>query len=102
MGGAIALTLALYFPTHVAGLVLIATGARLRVAPAILDGMRNNFEGSVELITRFAWSPETKPALTELGRQALLETSPDVLLGDFSACDRFNVMERRFQRLRPL
>jgi len=94
MGGAIALTLALYFPTRVAGLVLMATGARLRVAPAILDGMRSNFEGSVELITRFAWSPETKPALTELGRQALLETGPDVLLGDFSACDRFNVMER--------
>ncbi len=94
MGGAIALTLALYFPTHVAGLVLIATGARLRVAPAILDGMRSNFEGSVELITRFAWSPETKPALTELGRQALMETGPDILLGDFSACDHFNVMER--------
>ncbi len=94
MGGAIALTLALYFPTRVAGLVLMATGARLRVAPTILDGMRSNFEGSVELITRFAWSPETKPALTELGRQALLETGPDVLLGDFSACNRFDVMER--------
>ncbi len=94
MGGAIALTLALYFPTRVAGLVLMATGARLRVAPAILDGMCSNFEGSVELIIRFAWSPETKPALTELGRQALLETSPDVLLGDFSACNRFDVMER--------
>jgi len=94
MGGAIALTLALHFPNRVAGLVLMATGARLRVAPAILDGMHSDFEGSVELITRFAWSPETKPALTELGRQALLETGPDVLLGDFSACDRFNVMER--------
>ena len=94
MGGAIALTLALCFPTRVAGLVLMGTGARLRVAPAILDGMRSNFEGSVELIIRFVWSPETKPALTELGRQALLETGPDVLLGDFSACNRFDVMER--------
>ena len=94
MGGAIALTLALHFPNRVAGLVLMATGARLRVAPAILDGMHSDFEGSVELITRFAWSPETKPALTELGRQALLETGPDVLLGDFSACNRFDVMER--------
>ncbi len=94
MGGAIAEMLALDFADRVAGLVLIATGARLRVAPAILEGIRSNFEGSVELITRFVWSPEVPPALTELGRQALLETGPDVLLGDFTACDRFNVMER--------
>ena len=94
MGGATALTLALHFPTHVAGLVLMATGARLRVARAILEGIHSDFEGSVELITRFAWSLEAKPALTELGRQALLETGPDVLFDDFTACDRFDVMER--------
>ena len=93
MGGAIAMTLALDFDC-VAGLVLVGTGARLRVAPAILDGIRDDFAGSVELVTRFAWSPEAPPRLTELGRQALLETGPDVLWGDFTACDRFDVMER--------
>lgn len=93
MGGAIAMTLALDFDC-VAGLVLVGTGARLRVAPAILDGIRNDFAKSVELVTRFAWSPEAPSRLTELGRQALLETGPDVLLGDFTACDRFDVMER--------
>jgi len=94
MGGAIGLTLALNFADRVGGLVLVATGARLRVAPVILEGIRSDFEGTVELITRFAWSAEVAPALTELGRQALLETGPDVLLGDFTACDRFDVMER--------
>ena len=94
MGGAIAMTLALDFAGRVSGLVLVATGARLRVAPAILERVRDDFEDSVEIITRFAWSPEAPPALTELGRQALLETGPDVLLGDFTACDRFDVMER--------
>ena len=94
MGGAIAQTLVLNFAARVAGLVLVATGARLRVGPAILEGIRSDFEGSVELVTRFAWSPEAPPALTELGRQALLETGPDVLCGDFIACDRFDVMGR--------
>ena len=55
---------------------------------------RSDFERSVELITRFAWSSKIPPSLTELGRQALLKTGPDVLLGDFSACNRFDVMER--------
>lgn len=93
MGGAIAMTLALDLDC-VAGLVLVGTGARLRVAPAILDGIRSDFAKSVELVTRFAWSSEAPSRLTELGRQALLETGPDVLLGDFTACDRFDVMER--------
>jgi len=102
MGSAIALTLALDFAgpstssgqARVAGLVLVGTGARLRVAPAILEGIHSDFKGSVGLITRFAWSPETPPALIELGRRALLETGPDVLFGDLAACDRFDVMER--------
>ena len=51
-------------------------------------------KGIVQLITRFAWSPDAAPPLTELGRQALLEAGPDVLWGDFIACDRFDVMER--------
>jgi pimeloyl-ACP methyl ester carboxylesterase len=93
MGGAIAMTLALDSDC-VTRIVLIGTGARLRVAPAILEGIHSNFEQSVELIARFAWSQGAHPTLIELGKQALLDTGPDVLLGDLTACDRFDVMER--------
>jgi len=94
MGGAIAQTLALEFADRVTGLVLAATGARLRVASAILEGIQTNFEGAVDLVTRFAWSSKAPSSLTELGRRALLETGPDVLLGDFTACNSFDAMER--------
>lgn len=94
MGGAIAQTLALNFSTYVGGLVLVATGARLRVDPAILETIRRDFERSTELITRFAWSSDAPRKLVELGRQALLEMDSHVLLSDFLACDRFDVMER--------
>ena len=93
MGGAIALTLALDFE-GLSGAVLVGTGARLRVAPTILEGIHDNFERNVEIITRFAWSQGALPGLIELGKQALLDAGPDVLLGDFSACDRFDVMGR--------
>lgn len=94
MGGAIAQTLALDAAHRVAAIVLVATGARLRVSSAILDGIRDDFEAAVDLITRFAWSAEADPALIELGRQALVETGPNVLWADFAACDRFDVMGR--------
>lgn len=94
MGGAIAQTLGLAFPDRTAGLVLVGTGARLRVAPTILEGIQADFEGAIDLITRYAWAQETSKRTTELGREALRETGPDVLFGDFVACDRFNVMDR--------
>ena len=102
MGGAIAQMLALDFADpstgsgrdRVAGLVLVATGARLRVAPVILEGIQSNFEGAAELATHFAWGSGASPALIELGRQAILKAGPDVLLGDFTACDNFDVIKR--------
>jgi pimeloyl-ACP methyl ester carboxylesterase len=94
MGGAIALTMALDAPGRVAGLVLIATGARLRVAPAILEKIPVDFDMALDVITRCAWSPVASANLVELGRESLREIGPDVLLGDLAACDRFDVMER--------
>ncbi|HET91119.1 MAG TPA: alpha/beta hydrolase [Chloroflexi bacterium] len=94
MGGAIGMTLALDFPDRVAGLVLIATGAKLRVAPAILAGIQSDLEASADLITQYAWASQAPSHLMDAGRQVILETGADVLLQDFTACDHFDVMER--------
>jgi pimeloyl-ACP methyl ester carboxylesterase len=94
LGGAIAQTAALAHPGRVAGLVLVGTGGRLRVAPAILEGALNDFEGAVKLITRFAWAKDAPQELVRLGIQALSETPPQVLHDDFAACDNFDVLER--------
>jgi len=94
MGGAIALTMALDSPERMTGLVLIATGARLRVAPSILEQISADFEAALDTITRYAWSSDAPTNLVELGRERLRETGPDVLLSDLQACDRFDVMER--------
>lgn len=94
MGGAISQMAALTHPGRVAGLVLVGTGARLRVAPAILDGILQDFDGAIDLVTRFAWAKEAPQELTRRGREMMAQTAPEVIHGDFVACDAFDVMQR--------
>ncbi len=94
MGGAIAQDVALRHPARVAGLGLVATGARLRVAPAILEGICQDHEAAVRLICDFAFGPETPPELVHLGRRQMVSIPAEVLHGDFVACDAFSVMDR--------
>lgn len=94
LGGAIAMALALGFPERVAGLVLVGTGARLRVTPAILDSIREDLERAVDVIAQFAWGPGADRELVRREREMMLEAGPDVLYADFVACDTFDVMAR--------
>jgi pimeloyl-ACP methyl ester carboxylesterase len=101
MGGAIAQDVALRYPKRVAGLGLIATGARLRVAPAILDGVLQNPEAAVRLICDWSFGPEVSREIVRLGRRQMGETPAEVLHGDFVACDAFDVMNRLGQIAAP-
>ena len=94
MGGGIALDLALRHPARLAGLGLIGTGARLRVAPAILGGIQENKEAAVRLICQAAFGPEVPAEMVRLGRRQMGATQADVLYGDFAACDAFDVMDQ--------
>lgn len=93
MGGAIVQTLALSHPGSIRGIVLVGTGARLRVMPAVFDGIRSDFEETVGKIVRFAFSRKAPQELIEGGIEHLLKCRPEVLYGDFLACDRFDFMK---------
>src|SRR3989304_3822593 len=67
MGGAIAQLFALTYPARAGGLVLGATGAKLRVAPQILSGILTDPEATLDLVTRFAWGPNAPEHMVPLG-----------------------------------
>jgi pimeloyl-ACP methyl ester carboxylesterase len=94
MGGATALTMALSYPQRVAGLVLVGTGARLRVLPKILEGTLNDFENTIELICRYAYAPQAPHELVYRGQQQMQQVAPQTIHDDFAACNAFDVMER--------
>jgi len=93
MGGAIAQLFALTYPARAAGLILVATGAKLRVAPQILGGILTDTEATLDLVTRFAWGPNAPEQMVQLGRAQMADTSPQVMADDYAACDAFDVRE---------
>lgn len=96
MGGAVALTLALEAPARVAGLCLVATGARLRVSPAVLQATADPARLAAAAGSVAAWSfgASAGEALRREFVDGLLANAPGVVHGDFAACDAFDVMGR--------
>lgn len=94
MGGAIAQTASLQYPDKLSGLVLIGTGCRLKVLQSILDGLLTNFENTVAMINRYAFSKFTDEDIIQEGTAEMAKTPPSVIHGDFLACDRFDICDR--------
>lgn len=80
-------------PELLAGLVLVGTGARLRVQPQILAGLRADTRRTVELVTGLARAPGAPAELLRQDADALLRTPVPVIEGDLLACDAFDLME---------
>ena len=94
LGGAIVQEFTLLYPQYVEALVLVGTGARLRVLPEILEGIQERFEETVKMICNYAFSKKTSRDMIEKGIETMLQARPTVLYGDFAACDRFDIMDR--------
>ncbi len=94
MGGAIAQTLALAHPERVAGLGLIGTGARLRVLPAILEGILNDFDTIAEQVVNYSYATPLDASMRERALTEFRACPASVTHGDFSACNAFDLMTR--------
>lgn len=93
MGAAIALHLAIEQPARVAGLALLGGGARMRVAPAFIDGLERDPPATTEQISAYLYDTEAPPELVAEGRAAFQHNDPATLRNSFIACDLFDVRE---------
>ncbi|KPJ75319.1 MAG: hypothetical protein AMJ54_15320 [Deltaproteobacteria bacterium SG8_13] len=94
MGGAIIQTLGLRHSPWLRGLVLVGTGAKLRVAEEILHLLDTDHPTAVELICSHAFGPTVSGSTRERYRKGLLQTPVEVIRDDFLACNAFDVMEK--------
>jgi pimeloyl-ACP methyl ester carboxylesterase len=94
MGSAIALNLALDHPKRVIALVLLGSGARLRVLPAILESAANppTYAAAVQMLTEVSYGPDADPHLKEIAAERMRDIRPTVFHGDLFACNSFDVI----------
>jgi pimeloyl-ACP methyl ester carboxylesterase len=92
LGGAIAMTMALHRPEQIEGLILIGSGARLRVLPNILEGIFDKREETLRLIASLSFAPGNLPALREEGYTTMAACLSNIIHRDFAACNNFDIM----------
>ncbi len=94
LGGAVVQDLALNRPHLARGLVLFATTSRFKVMPAILEGLVGDFPTTARMIVKYAYAPGADPRVLEQGVRDMMQNDPQVVLGDFTACSRFDCTHR--------
>jgi len=98
MGGAIGLLYTLRYPEELRGLILVGTGARLRVHPKYLNRSQEPGEDlSRWLEGQREYFKAVEPDLYQALMRRAKEIGPAVELNDLLCCDRFDVMDRVHQ-----
>uniref|UniRef100_A0A7J2THV8 Alpha/beta hydrolase n=1 Tax=Archaeoglobus fulgidus TaxID=2234 RepID=A0A7J2THV8_ARCFL len=89
LGGAIAQMVYLKHRKVVKALILISTGARLRVLPKILEGLENNPSETARFISEMAFA--SREYVEDFSK--LFADRAKILLEDLKICDRFDLLE---------
>ncbi len=92
MGGATVLTLALRAPRWLDALVLVGTGARLRVVRSLLDLLEADFPAAVDLMCDSMFGPKAPESLVGRERERYAHVDWRIVRNDLIACDAFDAM----------
>ncbi len=94
LGGAIAIQWALDFPEQAAGLILIGTGARLRVSDGLFSLIDDGWPGSIETLVDNALSPNASTDLRHDAEAWHRSVGRDATRRDYAACNAYDVRDR--------
>ena len=95
MGGAIAMQYALNYPEELQGLILLGTGARLRVHPHYLERCKESGDDNMPWLEQHLdYYRDVDEEVFPVLRQRAAEMGPQIEFNDLKACNGFDIMER--------
>ena len=95
MGGAVAQLYGLRYGAEVRALILVSTGAKLRIRPSLLksvEGMITDQTGWAEYLKERHRT--TVPEIRQMVIEERLWIGPSVMLNDLLCCDKFDILDR--------
>lgn len=103
MGGAVALEQALRKPEWLKGVVLLASGARLRVGPHVFEGLQGDFGRFARAFIPAYYFGEPQAEWVEAAVDDMIYgVGQAQTIRDFRACDAFDVLEHLGEITVPL
>lgn len=94
LGGLIALEMGLNYAPELGGLVLIGTGARMRVLPALLEAARTQPEQALQSLRQLSQADSNATESAPRSQPEQTQPTTNILYRDLMACNTFDVMER--------
>ena len=94
MGGAITQHYALRYPEELVGIILVGTGAKLRVHPKYLEDCEDGEKDPANwLENRKAELSRVEPDIQQVIMRRSAEVGPSIKLNDLLCCDKFDMMD---------
>ena len=94
LGGAVVQQLLIDHPKRFRAGILVGTGARLKVLPAIFESIEKDYDGFLDMLDKFAFSAAATAAVKKPIIKDTAKCDSFVTYGDFVACNGFDVMEQ--------
>jgi pimeloyl-ACP methyl ester carboxylesterase len=89
LGAAIALTVAIKYGELLSGIIVFGGGAKMPVNPLILEGIKKDPDAVLAMTAKIAVAKKNRERMAPI--LARRKPNPDVLYGDFLACDRLDI-----------
>jgi pimeloyl-ACP methyl ester carboxylesterase len=94
LGGAVIQSYYFKYPKDLDALILMSTGAKLRVSPAILDSLRRDYEEYLKYLNNVAFSKKTTNSIIQEYKNKSSLIGAEVTYQDFKICDNFNLFDK--------
>ena len=101
LGAAISLTFAIKYGDLLSGIVPVGGGVRMPVNEMILEGLTTDPAAVIALAAKFSISKKNRERLMSPLYEALSKVNPDIIYGDFLACDRLDIASEILQISTP-